>query len=224
MKLSLMVAISKNGVIGNGPDIPWSAKGEQLLFKAITYNQWLLVGRKTFESMGALPNRKYAVVTRSSFTSDNENVLIFPSIKDALTNLKKITDHVIVSGGGEIYKSLIDQVDTLHISTIDIEPEGDVYFPEIPSNFRPVFTQDFASNINYRLPNLAKGLTSGSNGFANLSRLLCQKPRQVCDPLCQALETNEAKSHSKNGCYFSLGIRPKRFFYCGVRNRPIPHV
>ncbi len=63
MKLSLMVAISKNGVIGNGPDIPWSAKGEQLLFKAITYNQWLLVGRKTFESMGALPNRKYAVVT-----------------------------------------------------------------------------------------------------------------------------------------------------------------
>ncbi|MGQ9093919.1 dihydrofolate reductase, partial [Klebsiella pneumoniae] len=63
MKLSLMAAISKNGVIGNGPDIPWSAKGEQLLFKAITYNQWLLVGRKTFESMGALPNRKYAVVT-----------------------------------------------------------------------------------------------------------------------------------------------------------------
>nr|WP_063844288.1 trimethoprim-resistant repeat-containing dihydrofolate reductase DfrA1 [Campylobacter jejuni]CAC19929.1 dihydrofolate reductase [Campylobacter jejuni] len=187
MKLSLMVAISKNGVIGNGPDIPWSAKGEQLLFKAITYNQWLLVGRKTFESMGALPNRKYAVVTRSSFTSDNENVLIFPSIKDALpnrkyavvtrssftsdnenvlifpsikdalTNLKKITDHVIVSGGGEIYKSLIDQVDTLHISTIDIEPEGDVYFPEIPSNFRPVFTQDFASNINYSYQIWQKG-------------------------------------------------------------------
>nr|WFR85913.1 dihydrofolate reductase [Citrobacter freundii] len=104
-----MVAISKNGVIGNGPDIPWSAKGEQLLFKAITYNQWLLVGRKTFESMGALPNRKYAVVTRSSFTSDNENVVIFPSIKDALTNLKKITGiHVIVSGGWEEYtKALI---------------------------------------------------------------------------------------------------------------------
>ncbi|MDM6905102.1 dihydrofolate reductase, partial [Enterobacter hormaechei] len=122
MKLSLMAAISKNGVIGNGPDIPWSAKGEQLLFKAITYNQWLLVGRKTFESMGALPNRKYAVVTRSSFTSSDENVLVFPSIDEALNHLKTITDHVIVSGGGEIYKSLIDKVDTLHISTIDIEP------------------------------------------------------------------------------------------------------
>lgn len=152
-----MAAISKNGVIGNGPDIPWSAKGEQLLFKAITYNQWLLVGRKTFESMGALPNRKYAVVTRSSFTSNDENVLVFPSIEDALNHLEKITEHVIISGGGEIYKSLIDNVDTLHISTIDVEPEGNVYFPEIPNTFTPVFSQDFASNINYSYQIWQKG-------------------------------------------------------------------
>lgn len=157
MKLSLMAAISRNGVIGNGPDIPWSAKGEQLLFKAITYNQWLLVGRKTFESMGALPNRKYAVVTRSNFTSDNENVIVFASIQDALSQLENMTNHVIVSGGGEIYKNLIDKVDTLHISTIDIEPEGDVYFPEIPSDFRPVFIQDFVSNINYSYQIWQKG-------------------------------------------------------------------
>ncbi|WP_237249774.1 dihydrofolate reductase, partial [Salmonella enterica] len=64
LKISLISATSENGVIGNGPDIPWSAKGEQLLFKALTYNQWLLVGRKTFDSMGVLPNRKYAVVSR----------------------------------------------------------------------------------------------------------------------------------------------------------------
>ena len=144
-----MAAISKNGVIGSGPDIPWHAKGEQLLFKAITYNQWLLIGRKTFESIGVLPNRKYAVVTRSDFKSTNENVLVFPSIQAALDELDKITDHVIVTGGGEVYKSLIDQVDTLHISTIDIEPEGDIYFPPIPSNFRLSFKQDFVSNINY---------------------------------------------------------------------------
>lgn len=149
MKLSLMAAISKNGVIGNGPDIPWSAKGEQLLFKAITYNQWLLVGRKTFESMGALPNRRYAVVTRSDFASINENVLVFPSIDVALNELEKITDHVIISGGGEIYKSLISMVDTLHISTIDVEPEGDVFFPKIPDSFKLVFSQEFESNINY---------------------------------------------------------------------------
>lgn len=150
MKLSLIAAISKNGVIGNGPDIPWSAKGEQLLFKAITYNQWLLIGRKTFESMGALPNRKYAVVTRSDFESIDENVLVFSSITEALNQLEKVTPHVIVSGGGEIYKSLINRVETLHISTINIEAEGDVYFPKIPGSFSLVFAQDFVSNINYR--------------------------------------------------------------------------
>lgn len=144
-----MAAVSKNGVIGNGLDIPWAAKGEQLLFKAITYNQWLLVGRKTYESMGPLANRKYAVVSQSGFNSNNENVLVFYSIDAALKQLEKITDHVIVSGGGEIYKTLIAKVDTLHISTIDIESEGDVFFPEIPSYFKPVFKQNFESTINY---------------------------------------------------------------------------
>ncbi len=100
MKVSLMAAKAKNGVIGCGPHIPWSAKGEQLLFKALTYNQWLLVGRKTFESMGALPNRKYAVVTRSAWTADNDNVIVFPSIEEAMYGLAELTDHVIVSGAG----------------------------------------------------------------------------------------------------------------------------
>ncbi len=149
MKLSLMAARSKNGIIGNGPDIPWRAKGEQLLFKAITYNQWLLVGRKTFESMGVLPNRKYAVVTRSDFTASDDNVVVFPSIDKALSELSKHTDHVIVSGGGEIYKSLIDKVDTLHISTIDTEVQGDIVFPAIPDTFNLVFEQAFKSNIDY---------------------------------------------------------------------------
>ncbi|HFL8686834.1 TPA: dihydrofolate reductase, partial [Escherichia coli] len=98
LKISLISATSENGVIGNGPDIPWSAKGEQLLFKALTYNQWLLVGRKTFDSMGVLPNRKYAVVSRKGISSSNENVLVFPSIEIALQELSKITDHLYVSG------------------------------------------------------------------------------------------------------------------------------
>lgn len=151
-----MAAKSVNGVIGNGPDIPWSAKGEQLLFKALTYNQWLLVGRKTFESMGVLPNRKYAVVSRAGLSpragsdSVNENVNFFSSIENALSELAKLTDHLIISGGGEIYKSLIDRVDTLHISTIDTEIEGDIVFPDIPKTFKMVFEQGFESNINYK--------------------------------------------------------------------------
>ncbi|CAM3083374.1 dihydrofolate reductase [Moritella viscosa] len=96
MKLSLMAAKSQNGIIGNGPDIPWRTKGEQLLFKAMTYNQCLLVGRKTFESMGSLPNRKYAVISRSDFVSEDENVMVFSSIESALRQLDDITDYDIV--------------------------------------------------------------------------------------------------------------------------------
>ncbi|MEM7878391.1 trimethoprim-resistant dihydrofolate reductase DfrA, partial [Morganella morganii] len=149
VKLSLIAAKSLNGVIGNGLCIPWKTKGEQLIFKAMTYNQWLLVGRKTFESMGVLPNRKYAVVSQSGFTAKNENVIVFPSIEAALKELDSYTNHVLIAGGGQIYNHCINMVDTIHISTIHKTIEGDVRFPEIPSFFKCVFNQHFESNINY---------------------------------------------------------------------------
>ncbi|MCQ4028437.1 dihydrofolate reductase [Klebsiella pneumoniae] len=78
------------------------------------------------------------------------SAVVFPSIEAAMRELKTLTNHVVVSGGGEIYKSLIAHADTLHISTIDSEPEGNVFFPEIPKEFNVVFEQEFHSNINYR--------------------------------------------------------------------------
>ncbi|MHA2936769.1 trimethoprim-resistant dihydrofolate reductase DfrA [Vibrio sp. RC27] len=149
MKLSLIAAVSENGVIGSGLDIPWSVKGEQSLFKAMTFNKWLIVGRKTFESMGKLPNRKYAVITRSPIVSTDEGVQYFSSIDDALMALAHVTDHVFVSGGGEIYQALIHQATTLHLSTIHKHIDGDVYFPEIPNDYHKVFEQSFNSNLDY---------------------------------------------------------------------------
>jgi dihydrofolate reductase (trimethoprim resistance protein) len=157
LKVSLIAAKSANGVIGNGPDIPWVAKGEQLLFKALTFNQWLLVGRKTFQSMGVLPNRKYAVLTRSGLKYDDENVLVFSSIQEVMKEMPKHTKHLIVAGGGEIYKNTIGIVDTIHLSTIHKTVEGDVEFPEIPKGFQTVFEQEFKSNINYTYKILQKG-------------------------------------------------------------------
>jgi dihydrofolate reductase (trimethoprim resistance protein) len=149
MKLSLIAAVSESGVIGSGLDIPWSVKGEQLLFKAMTYNQWLIVGRKTFESMGKLPNRKYAVISRSDMKSEDKDVFYFSSIDNALSTLKNITDHVFVSGGGEIYKALINRAETLHISTVHNEIGGDVFFPQVPNGYNVVFEQRFSSNLVY---------------------------------------------------------------------------
>lgn len=150
MKLSLIVAVTKNNVIGNGLNIPWNAKGEQLLFKALTFNQWILVGRKTFESMGILENRKYIVITNSKKIKENENLKVFNNIDKALEKMEKITNHIIISGGGIIYNQVIDKVDTIHISTIDTIAKGNVKFPKIPENFRLVFEQNFKSNIDYK--------------------------------------------------------------------------
>jgi dihydrofolate reductase (trimethoprim resistance protein) len=149
MQISLIGAKSDNGVIGDGSDIPWRAKGEQLLFKALTYNQWLLVGRKTFESMGVLPNRKYVVLTSSKALEESEYIRVFSSIDDALITMSNLTDHLIVAGGGQIYQSMIDKAHILHVSTIHCEVDGDIMFPEIPKAFAVVFTQEFQSNIDY---------------------------------------------------------------------------
>ena len=149
MKLSLIARVLKNKVIGCGPDIPWQAKGEQLIFKAMTHGHWLLIGRKTFESMGELPNRKYAVISSQQKPNMNENVKCFTSVDAALEFLSSVTEHAFVAGGGQIYRSMINRVDFLHISEIQIEPEGDVFFPDIPSGFKNIFSQRFESNLNY---------------------------------------------------------------------------
>jgi dihydrofolate reductase (trimethoprim resistance protein) len=151
MHISFIVARSRNNVIGRGPEIPWRVEGEQLLFKALTFNQWVLVGRKTYETIAHLSNRKFAVLTRSvPSTTYTDNTYFFPSIETALEKLGSHTDRVIIAGGGSIFSSLIDKADSMHISTLNITVEGDIYFPDIPTGFEEVFYQDYASNINWR--------------------------------------------------------------------------
>ncbi len=149
MKLSLMAAKSENGIIGAGREIPWHVKGEQLLFKAMTFNQWLLVGRKTFESMGILPNRKYAVVSKSGAVQPSDNVLIFSSINQAIKKMADRTNQIIVAGGGQVFTTLMEQIDIMHLTTVHATVDGDVSFPPVPYNFKLVFQHYFESNINY---------------------------------------------------------------------------
>jgi dihydrofolate reductase (trimethoprim resistance protein) len=149
MKLSIIAAKSENNVIGCGRDIPWVAKGEQLIFKALTFNQWLLLGRKTYESMGQLPNRKYAVVSAANQVEAQKDVRVFPAIDEALKALSEITDQVLLVGGGQLFASLIHRVDIIHLSTVHITAQGDVTFPAVPNCFQKIFSQHFKSNIDY---------------------------------------------------------------------------
>lgn len=149
MKISIMAAKSDNNVIGMDSEIPWKAEGEQLLYKAMTYNQWILVGRKTFEAMGRLPNRKYAVISRSERENEGRDVCFFTSVDAALSFLSEETDHVVVSGGGQVYNEFIRLADVIHLSVIHVTVDGNVFFPVIPDGYKMVFSQDFSSNIDY---------------------------------------------------------------------------
>ena len=148
MKISLIAARAENDVIGNGPDIPWSARGEQLLFKALTFNNWLIIGRKTFESMGKLPDRKFAVISRN-FQSGDPDVLVFNSVDSALEQLSAFTDEVMVAGGGQIYREMIGRADVLHLTRIHTQAQGDILFPPIPPRFERIYCQTFKSNLDY---------------------------------------------------------------------------
>ncbi|MBD3648848.1 MAG: dihydrofolate reductase [Pseudomonadales bacterium] len=147
---SIVAARSLNNVIGNGPDIPWKVKGEQKLFREITMNGTLVMGRKTFESIGRpLPGRTTIIISRQrDYHADG--CIIVHDLDEALETAAQENKPVFIAGGGEIYRQSLDRVDAVHLSTIQTTVEGDVFFPDFPtSEFRLVREQAYESNINY---------------------------------------------------------------------------
>lgn len=133
MSLNLIVAHDKNKVIGNGLDIPWNIKGEQKLFKELTSYNIVIMGRKTYDSIGKkLPNRINIVI--SSINIDEELFLFrAKSLNDAIDLCRHIEDKdIYIIGGATVYKEAIEtlDIDNIYITKIDGEFEGDVYFPE----------------------------------------------------------------------------------------------
>lgn len=150
MSYALIAAMSRNRVIGRGDDIPWVAKGEQALFKKITSGGTVIMGRKTFDSIGRpLPKRHNIVITRK--LRDNTDQLDFcESVEAALELAASLARPIFVIGGGEIYTRTIDHAAALHLTTIDIDVEGDVYFPTFDETaFNLVDTQHFETNLKY---------------------------------------------------------------------------
>ncbi|WP_300671056.1 dihydrofolate reductase [Desulfoluna sp.] len=149
MKVSFIVAVADNGVIGDGADIPWQIEGELSLFKAMSYHHSVLMGRKTWESIGRpLPGRKIIVLTRNP-AYEAPGCQVCTTLDEALTMGCKGGRRLVVAGGGEIFKATLPFADTLHISHIHTEVAGDVLMPEIPAVFKPVFSQDFPADIPY---------------------------------------------------------------------------
>ena len=127
--IGLIVARSKNNVIGKNGEIPWKIKGEQKQFKELTTGNVVIMGRKSFEEIGGpLPNRKNIIVSRNeNFTG--KNLCTASSLQEALDLAKG--EKVYVAGGCGLYEEAIPLVDVMYITEVDIEVEdGDVFFPE----------------------------------------------------------------------------------------------
>ncbi|MBR3840986.1 MAG: dihydrofolate reductase [Erysipelotrichales bacterium] len=125
--ISLVVAYSKNRVIGINGEMPWYLPEDLKHFKELTLNKIVVMGRRTYESIGhPLPNRINIVVS-STLILNEPNCFTVPSIKDAIAYAGN--NDIVFIGGARIYEEALSYVDTMYITEIHQEYEGDTYFP-----------------------------------------------------------------------------------------------
>lgn len=133
MILSMIVAAAENNVIGRDNGLIWKLSADLKRFKALTTGHTILMGRKTFESIGrALPHRRNIVITRN-LNFKAEGCEVVHSVEEALA-LTKDEDEVFVTGGGTIYKKLWDRADRLYLTVVHLKCEGDTVIPAIDLN------------------------------------------------------------------------------------------
>ena len=127
-----IAAVASNGVIGAGNDIPWRIPADWQRFKALTMGNVLIMGRKTYDSIGRpLPGRSTFVITRDRMWR-GEGVRAVPSVDEALDQALLLDSQMIfVAGGGEIYRAAWKRLTGLEITEVEQDPDGEVTFPEI---------------------------------------------------------------------------------------------
>ncbi len=132
MKISLIVAVADDGVIGADGDLPWRLPADWKRFKSLTMGHHLIMGRKTYESIGReLPGRTTVVISRHDLELPL-GILLAHSIDEALTHSKLAGgSEVFIAGGGEIYRLAFNRADRICLTRIHAEFEGDTFFPAI---------------------------------------------------------------------------------------------
>lgn len=133
--LSIIAAVAKNNVIGKDNKLLWHIPEDLKRFKRLTTGHTIIMGRRTFESLGqVLPNRKHIVLSiKGNINTDDENVEVISDIND-LDKYINSNEECFVIGGGMIYQLLIPYANKMYITKIYHEYEGDTHFPEIDEN------------------------------------------------------------------------------------------
>ena len=134
--ISHLVAVSNNLVIGVDNDLPWSLKADLAHFKKYTLDKIIIMGRKTYESIGRpLPNRINYVVSRT--LNEIPGTVVFNSLENAISaaeqeNIKMNRDNeIVIIGGGHIFQETSESMNKLIITRVDCDIDGDIYYPDI---------------------------------------------------------------------------------------------
>lgn len=132
MILSLLVAASENNVIGKNNQLPWHLPNDLKYFKNLTWGMPILMGRKTFDSIGKpLPGRKSIVITRNK-DWEYEGVDVVHSIEEAVQKAESYgVKEIFVIGGAEIFKTSLSAANRIYLTRIQQDFDGDVFFPEV---------------------------------------------------------------------------------------------
>ena len=137
MRITLVVAASTNNVIGRDGGLPWHLSEDLRRFKEITLGHPVIMGRLTYESIGRpLPGRQNIVIsTRPGYAPDAVTVVRSPA--EALRAAGDV-DEVMIIGGGQVYELFLQYADRIHLTRVDVEIDGDTFFPELDAAWRMV--------------------------------------------------------------------------------------
>jgi dihydrofolate reductase len=159
MKVSLIAAMARNRTIGLGNRLPWHISEDLRRFRRLTTGHVLILGRKTFESIGSRPliGRILVVVSRREIATQ-KGVERAGSVEEALALAKKISeaggcDEIFVAGGAEIYRQTLPVADRLHLTLIEEDFPGDAYFPDYdPAQWTLVEREDHGPTDDVPFP------------------------------------------------------------------------
>lgn len=132
-QISLIAAMDKNNIIGQDNDMPWHLPDDLKFFKKNTQGKVVIMGRKTFQSIGSkpLPNRRNIVISRN-YSFDAKGADLYSSVEAAIKSCN--TEEIMIIGGGQLYKMMLPQASKLFITIVDAEIEGDTRFPTWSNN------------------------------------------------------------------------------------------
>jgi len=141
MRISIIAAATDNHVIGRDNDLPWQLPADLKHFKRLTLGHHLVMGRKTYDSLGGpLPGRTIVVISRS-LQPDSEGILWATSLTEALERAAD-DDEVFIAGGGEIYLQAIGVADRIYLTRIHAAIDGDTVFPALDENLWHVLEEE----------------------------------------------------------------------------------